>query len=158
MNRAKKPTRKSRPKRNLCAKACYLRCPPSKARIRARTLSGLSVARAQALLACSPASSAQLLLKVLKSAVANAVNGTAGYNPDGLSVETVEVGKASVIKRHHPVSHGAAKPILKRSCHIEVRLRYDDPAADVLEDGPGAARRRRKAIEEAQDAARAASA
>ncbi|MDR1040255.1 MAG: uL22 family ribosomal protein [Deltaproteobacteria bacterium] len=143
MKKAKTLPRNQRPKRDLCALSKYLRCPPSKAAVRARTLAGLSAARASAMLACSPASSARLILKVLKSAIANAVAADPNRNPDGLTVESVQIGKAPYLKRHHPVSHGAAKPILKRFCHISVRLRYDEPPAIGFDDGPGAVRRRR---------------
>ncbi|MDR3154224.1 MAG: 50S ribosomal protein L22 [Deltaproteobacteria bacterium] len=142
MKRAKILPKKLRPKKNLTAEGRYLRCPPDKARIRARTLKDLSVERAVALLARSPASSARLILKVLKSAVANAVNGDPPRSQEGLVVESVQVGKASMLKRHHPVSHGAAKPILKRNCHIWVKLRFD---AQAFDEGPGSVRLRRKA-------------
>ncbi|MDR1080346.1 MAG: hypothetical protein LBQ79_05170 [Deltaproteobacteria bacterium] len=148
-NETKKLTRKEKlavrdelPKKDLYAVSKYLKCPSSKAVIRARTIRGLPVGVAQALLSRSPASSAQLILKVLKSAVANAVNGKQERNPDGLSVEWVQVGQAPVMKRHHPVSHGTAKKILKRFCHIAVQLRYDAPPPGGFPEGPGALRRR----------------
>ena len=118
--------------KNLRAVGRYLRCPPSKARIRGRTLVGLPVAQASALLANSPASSAKLLLRVLSSAVANAsrnATSTVGgvqnssYDVDELVVDKVIVDQGPMLKRHHPVSHGMAKAILKRFCHITVYVK-----------------------------------
>ena len=121
--------------KNLRAVGRYLRCPPSKARVRGRTLVGLPVAQATALLQHSPASSARLLLKVLSSAVANAsrnqtstVNGVdkSFYDVDRLVVDRVMVDQGPMLKRHHPVSHGAAKALLKRFCHITIYLKPEE--------------------------------
>ncbi|MDR1036978.1 MAG: hypothetical protein LBT40_10520 [Deltaproteobacteria bacterium] len=135
---------KERRKRFFYAIGKYLKCPASKAIVRARTLRGLPVELAQALLDRSPTNSARLIGKVLKSATSNALNHRKVQERvvEGLSIEWIQVGQAPVLKRHHPVSHGTAKKILKRSCHIAVQLRYDEPPAGGFPDGKGSVRRR----------------
>ncbi|MDR1313357.1 MAG: uL22 family ribosomal protein [Deltaproteobacteria bacterium] len=127
--------------KDLTARAMFIKCPASKAIIRARTLKGLPVARAMAVLKMSPTSSARYMAKVLNAAIAAASKGKSDRNVDSLTVESFQIGQAPSLKRHHPVSHGMAKPILKRSCHMFVKLRYDDPS-DGFSDGPGGLRRR----------------
>jgi large subunit ribosomal protein L22 len=119
----RKEARLGRRPLQLTAVGRFLRCPPDKARLRARTLSGLQVENALSLLRNSPTSSARLILKVLYSALYNAVNGEAKYEPEQLFVDRVVVDKGRFLKRHQPVSHGKAEPILKRTCHITVVLR-----------------------------------
>jgi large subunit ribosomal protein L22 len=118
--------------KNLHATGGRLRFPASKARIRARTIVGLPVAKAAALLSASPTKAASLILRVLKSAIANAtrnetsvVDGRPGssHDVDTLYVEKAYVNMGSTYKRHHPVSHGKSVPILKRTCHITICLK-----------------------------------
>ena len=71
----------------------------------------------------STSKAAKLLTKVLFAAVSNHVNGAAGRDSNYLFVDKVIVEKGRFFKRHHPVSHGKAEAILKRSCHIRVILR-----------------------------------
>jgi large subunit ribosomal protein L22 len=105
----------------------FLRCPPDKARLRARLLAGKGVEDALNILRNTQASSARLITKVMYSAMYNALNSQ-GPNPpeaDDLVVAGVIVDKGKYLKRHQPVSHGKAEPILKRTCHITVRLAAD---------------------------------
>ncbi|MDR2339065.1 MAG: 50S ribosomal protein L22 [Deltaproteobacteria bacterium] len=102
----------------------FLRCPPDKARLRARLLPGKGVEDALNLLRNSETSSARLISKVLYSAMYNAIN-TSKPNPpepDQLVVRSVVIDKGKFLKRHQPVSHGKAEPILKRTCHITVTV------------------------------------
>jgi large subunit ribosomal protein L22 len=124
-------------RKNLSATGGRLRCPASKARIRARTIIGLPVTKAVALLANSPNSSANLMLRVLNSAISNAtrnktsmVNGRPGsaYDLDQLLVDKVIVNMGTTYKRHRPIAHGKSVPILKRTCHITVHLKAIDLA------------------------------
>jgi large subunit ribosomal protein L22 len=118
--------------KNLHATGKYLKCPPSKATVRARTIIGLPVSKAAALLSLSPASSAKLILKILNSAVSNASNNKTSvrngqpdnnYDVDELYVDKIQVDRGRMLKRFHPVSRGMAKAILKRTCHITVYLK-----------------------------------
>jgi large subunit ribosomal protein L22 len=120
--------------RCLTATGRGLKSPPSKVRIRARTLIGLPVNLAIAKLRFSPNVGAKHLLGVLKSAVSNASDG-AKMDVDEMVVASVRVDKGATLKRHHPVSHGMAKAILKRFCQIRI---------EVAEAGPAKGRKGRK--------------
>jgi large subunit ribosomal protein L22 len=121
LRKATKLERKRRFK-NLKAVGRFLRCPPDKARIRARTIVGFPATLAIKNLELSPTKSARLILGVLNSAVANAVNNEK-LELATLDVDKVMVDKGPMLKRHHPISHGSAQAILKRFCHITVLLK-----------------------------------
>ena len=120
---ARKLKKRSRRPLQLTARGKYLRCPPDKARLRARLIVGKPAESALDLLRFTPGSSARLIYKVLHSAVHNAMNGKDQHDSSDLRVDKVLVDKGRFFKRHHPVSHGKAEAILKRSCHITVVLR-----------------------------------
>ncbi|MDR2422651.1 MAG: 50S ribosomal protein L22 [Deltaproteobacteria bacterium] len=98
----------------------FLRVPADKARIMARTIVGRPVEAAIASLTFSPNKSAALILKVLKSAVANAVENKKIDNVDELFVQKAVVDRGPMFKRFQPCAHGRAKPILKRLSHVTV--------------------------------------
>lgn len=108
-------------KKGIQAVGRFFRSPPDKVRIMGRTVVGLQAAKAKDLLAVTPNKSAQLLGKLVKSAIYNAeVNFEC--DADTLWVKSVMVDRGPMIKRYHPCAHGRAKPILKRTCHITVKL------------------------------------
>jgi large subunit ribosomal protein L22 len=59
--------------------------------------------------------------KVLESAIANAEHN-AGADVDELSVTSVFVDEGVTMKRIKPRAKGRADRILKRSCHITVKV------------------------------------
>ncbi|MDR1872665.1 MAG: 50S ribosomal protein L22 [Deltaproteobacteria bacterium] len=98
----------------------FLRVPADKARIMGRTIVGRPVEAAINALTFSPNKTARLILKVLKSAVANAAENKKVEDVDSLSVAKVVVDRGPSLKRFQPCAHGRAKPILKRMSHITV--------------------------------------
>jgi large subunit ribosomal protein L22 len=98
----------------------FLRIPADKARIMARTVVGRPVEAAINSLDFAPNKSSFLILKVLKSAVANAIENLKIDNVDELYVRQILVDRGPSIKRFRPCAHGRAKPILKRLSHITV--------------------------------------
>lgn len=82
---------------------------------------GKRVEEAIALLQFCPRRGASVVLKLLKSAVANA-DQRGGVDVDRLFVQTIHVDGGPQMKRYRPRSRGMAHPILKRSSHIEVVL------------------------------------
>ena len=64
---------------------------------------------------------AHLVKKVLDSAIANAENNE-GADVDELKVSTVFVDEGMTMKRLRPRAKGRADRILKRSCHITVKV------------------------------------
>ncbi|MDR1576816.1 MAG: 50S ribosomal protein L22 [Deltaproteobacteria bacterium] len=100
----------------------FLRVPADKARIMARTIIGRPVDVAVNALSFSPNKTAYLILKVLKSAVANASANHKVENVDALVVKQIFIDRGPSLKRFQPCAHGRAKPILKRLSHITVVL------------------------------------
>ena len=64
---------------------------------------------------------AQLIFKLLESAVANAENNN-GADIDELQVGVVHVDEATTLKRISPRAKGRANRICKRTCHITIKV------------------------------------
>jgi large subunit ribosomal protein L22 len=94
---------------------------PQKMREVVRQIQGLNAVQAQAILAIVPRKSARLILKTLKSALANAENNK-GLKPEGLRIKEATAGAATSLKRFVPKARGSAGPVLKRRCHIRIVL------------------------------------
>jgi len=92
-----------------------------KARLVADQIRGKSVAEALDVLTFSPKKGADLVKKVLESAIANAEHNN-GADVDELTVSTVFVDEGMTMKRIRPRAKGRADRILKRSCHITVKV------------------------------------
>lgn len=101
------------------AVAKYIRIAPRKVRVVMNLIRGKSVAEAFAILKFTPKAGADVIEKVLKSAVANAEN-TFDMNVDKLYVSSAYVDQGPTLKRIHPRSRGQAFSILKRTSHVTV--------------------------------------
>ncbi len=95
------------------------RISPQKARLVADQVRGLGVGRATNLLTFSDKKAAQLIKKVLLSAVANAENNL-GADVDELKVARIFVDEAPTLKRMHARAKGRGSRITKRTSHITV--------------------------------------
>lgn len=95
------------------------RISAQKARLVADQVRGLPVGRADNLLRFSDKKAAQLIRKVLLSAVSNAENNE-GADVDELKVSSIFVDEGTVMKRFHARAKGRGARILKRSAHITV--------------------------------------
>jgi len=102
-------------------KASLQKAPISaqKVRLVADQIRGLQVERALELLQFSPKKAAQVMRKVLESAIANAEHND-GLDVDELHVSKVYVDEGSTQRRIRARARGRANRILKRSCHINV--------------------------------------
>ena len=98
----------------------FTRISPRKARLVARNVNGLPVEDALNLLRFTPKKAAEIVYKVLYSAVANAQQ--IGADVDSLQVKQVVVSDGPTWKRIKPRSMGRANRILKRTSHITVIL------------------------------------
>ncbi|WP_434025544.1 50S ribosomal protein L22 [Neptuniibacter halophilus] len=105
----------------VAAKHKGARISAQKARLVADQIRGKSVGEALNILAFSPKKGAALVKKVLESAIANAEHNE-GADIDELRVSTVFVDEAMTMKRIKPRAKGRADRILKRSCHITVKV------------------------------------
>lgn len=101
------------------AVAKYVRIAPRKVRVVMDLIRGKKVDEAFAILKFTPKAGAEVLTKVLKSAVANAENNF-DMDSDLLYVKTAFVGEGPTLKRIHPRSRGQAFKILKRTSHITI--------------------------------------
>ena len=105
----------------VAAKLKGARISAQKARLVADQVRGKPVEEALDLLEFSPKKAAHLVKKVLNSAIANAENND-GADVDELKVSCVYVDEGMTMKRLRPRAKGRADRILKRSCHITVKV------------------------------------
>ncbi|WP_372610396.1 50S ribosomal protein L22 [Halomonas sp.] len=105
----------------VTAKLRGARLSAQKARLVADQVRGKPVAQALDLLTFSPKKAAKLVRKVLQSAIANAEENN-GMDIDELRVSTVCVDEGMTLKRIKPRAKGRADRILKRTCHITVKV------------------------------------
>lgn len=103
------------------AKLSNARVSAQKCRLVADQIRGLNVAKAIDLLMFSEKKSAKLIKKVLESAMANAEHND-GADVDELKISSIYVNEGSFLKRIKPRAKGRANRILKRTCHIIVKV------------------------------------
>lgn len=101
------------------AKHNFARISPQKARLVADQIRGKSVDQALETLTFSNKKAAELIKKVLESAIANAEHNE-GADIDDLRVAKIFVDEGPTMKRIMPRAKGRADRILKRSSHITV--------------------------------------
>jgi large subunit ribosomal protein L22 len=92
-----------------------------KARLVADQIRGKSVEQALNILTFSPKKAAVLVKKALNSAIANAEHNE-GADIDELRVSTIFVDEGMSLKRILPRAKGRADRIVKRTCHITVKV------------------------------------
>jgi len=104
----------------------------SKARVVLNLIRNEDVTTAREILADTSREAADVIGKVLASAVANAVTND-GQNAEELFVSAAFADEGVTMKRFTPRARGRAGKILKRSCHITVIVsRLDDERLEVL--------------------------
>ncbi len=99
----------------------YLHIAPRKVRLIANTLRGLPIHEAEAQLMLRSQRASEPLLKLLRSAIANAKTN-AKMNPDALVVSAIRVDQGPILKRSLPRAMGRATPIHKIMSHITITL------------------------------------
>jgi len=95
---------------------------PRKVRLIANQVKKLSLQDAFSQLALMNRKSTIVLLKVMRQAVANAVNNH-HLAVEDLEIDNILVKAGTIYKRWQPVSRGRAHKILKRTSHVEVILK-----------------------------------
>lgn len=105
----------------VVAKLKGARLSAQKARLVADQIRGKRVEEALQLLTFSPKKGADLIKKVLDSAIANAEHNE-GADVDELKVSTIYVDEGLTMKRISPRAKGRADRIFKRTCHITVKV------------------------------------
>lgn len=92
-----------------------------KSRLVADEIRGLPVGKALDILRFSTKKPAAIIKKILESAIANAEHNE-GADIDELKVSTIYVDEGPTMKRFQPRAKGRADRILKRTCHITVKV------------------------------------
>ncbi len=105
----------------VAAKLKGARLSAQKARLVADQIRGKSVESALEVLQFSGKKGADIIKKVLESAIANAEHND-GADVDELKVSTIFVDEGMTMKRIKPRAKGRADRIFKRSCHITVKV------------------------------------
>lgn len=105
----------------VVAKLRGARLSAQKARLVADQIRGKHVEEALQLLSFSPKKGAEVIKKVLNSAIANAEHNE-GADVDELRVSTIYVDEGMSLKRIRPRAKGRADRITKRTCHITVKV------------------------------------
>lgn len=103
------------------ATAKHIRLSSRKAGIVLDLIRGKQVDRALAILNFTPKAASPVIIKVLNSAIANAVNNQE-MSRDTLYVAECYANPGPTLKRYVARSRGSASPMLKRTCHISVVL------------------------------------
>lgn len=98
-----------------------IRISPKKLRVVAEVVRGMDAKEALGFLKFAPKKWADLLYKILASAVSNAENNDS-QKLENLKLATLVITKWIVYKRGNPVSRGRMHPILKRTSNIKLEL------------------------------------
>ena len=106
----------------VTAKLKGARIAAQKARLVADQIRGESVESALEVLQFSKKKAAAILKKIVESAVANAEHND-GLDVDELKISAVYVDEGMTMKSIRPRAKGRADRILKRSCHITVKVK-----------------------------------
>ena len=106
------------------ARAKYIRIAPRKVRLVADLIRGKGGEEASNLLHFTQKRGAVPVEKVLRSAVANAMNKEEGskLDPEDLFVSEIQVNEGPTMRRYKPGAMGRASTIRKRSSHIIIAV------------------------------------
>jgi large subunit ribosomal protein L22 len=102
------------------ARLRFTRIAPRKARLVADLIRGKKSEEALNILTFTPKAAARIIVKLLKSAVANATQKK--IDVDRLYVKTIMVDQGPTMKRFMPRALGRATTIRKRTSHITIVL------------------------------------
>jgi large subunit ribosomal protein L22 len=103
------------------AHARHIRMSSRKVRLVIDLIRGARVEKAQTQLRFANKLAAEPVLKLLNSAIANAVNNFQMNNED-LKITSITADEGPILDRWQPRAHGRAMPIRKRSTHISIIL------------------------------------
>ncbi|PID87346.1 50S ribosomal protein L22 [Candidatus Gracilibacteria bacterium] len=98
-----------------------LRISPKKLRVIAEVVRNKDATEALNFLKFAPKKGANLLYKILNSAMENAINNDSQKAED-LTISSLIISKGIVFKRGNPVSRGRMNRILKRTSNVKLEL------------------------------------
>jgi large subunit ribosomal protein L22 len=134
----------------------YARISSQKARQVTRAITGMPVSQALNVLDFTPKKAAQLIGKVLRTAIANAENNHE-LDTEDMVVRSAVATPGPTLKRITPRARGSAGAIKKRLCHITVVLaagkeESDEGSSTTKAAVKKAAPRKRAAAKKAEQA------
>ena len=103
----------------------HARISARKVKIVADLVRGKETTEALAIMKFTPKASSEILIKLLKSAIANAENNH-GMSSDKLYISEIFANQGPTLKRIRPAAKGSAVRIRKRTSHITIVLREID--------------------------------
>jgi len=103
------------------AKLRFVRVSPSKAQLVAELIRGKSSEEALNILTFTKKVAAKIIIKLLKSAIANATQKK-NIDVDRLYIKKITVDQGPTMKRFQPRALGRATMIRKRTSHIHIVL------------------------------------
>ena len=103
----------------------YIRIAPRKVQIVCDLIRGKDTKTAMAILMSTPKSASEPLMKLLKSACANAENNF-NMDPEKLVVTEVYATGGPILKRMRPRAQGRAYRINKRTSHVTLAVAERD--------------------------------
>lgn len=103
------------------AKVKNLRTSSRKVRLVVDLVRGMQVEKAINQLQFMNKKAAKPVMKLVKSAISNAVNNF-DLEESNLFIKTIKVDEGKTLKRWMPRARGRATPLRKRSCHIDLLL------------------------------------
>lgn len=98
----------------------FIRVSPRKVRPVVGLIKKMTPSKAVEMLPFVAQGAALPLVKVIKTAIANAVQR--GIGTEDLKFKEIQIGEGPTLKRGNPVSRGRFHPIKKRMSHIRVTL------------------------------------
>lgn len=105
------------------AQSRYLRISPYKLRLVANVIRGKKAEEAIRILPFMNKRGARVIEKVLKAAIANAMNTKEGtLHEDELFIESIEINGGPTLDRFKPGPQGRVKPFRHRTSHISIAL------------------------------------
>ncbi len=104
----------------------HLRLAPRKVRSVATLIKGMTVNEATAQLMVTRRRPATIILKLLRSAVANAKQANK-FDMEKLYIFSIRVDGATMLHRSLPRARGHADPIQKKSSHVTIILQEREP-------------------------------
>ncbi len=105
----------------VSARLRFGRMAPRKARLVADLIRGKATEEALHILTFTQKAAAKVLLKLLRSAIANATHKKS-IDLDRLYVKKITVDQGPTMKRHQPRAMGRATMIRKRTSHVTIVL------------------------------------
>jgi len=109
----------------------YLIMSPRKLRLVADVARKMSPREAVDTLVFTQKRAAEPIVKVIKSAIANATRD--GVGEDSLEFSEIQIGEGPRLKRWKPGARGRIKPYVRKMGHIRVVLRTKESTADRLQ-------------------------